>query len=572
MATLTQKYLSELSGGKGFGEALSATSAKSFSKKRAREELASSFFGGPDIISSFIRGKIKGKSTESTDRSRESAAESDNILSQQSNTLLTVIAKSSIAMPGIARDINVLRQNLQQLVKLKGGESRQGADRFFLKSGERESALENERRSIEGKSGAMATTPNATSPSAKSSTTEPFDLTSLFTSFRKTLFLGLRAIFKPKFLVKIFKKVFLPVAIIGTLFTGIMDGWKKYQETGNLSEAIISGLGGMLNFLTFGLFGEDTLKTIWTSVSEFLNPLMEKIGSVFNGIKTFFVNMFGSDTGVKDSDVPNPKLSIPQPTIPSSNKQTSDTKKVTSSKTTSPTPTTKKESSAVPQPITNIPEGVEQIDENIFQFKDPVTGEKRANVINVNTQEGLNAIVYANQTGKSVSYIDKDPNLGYVKFSFDPISGKKKVIVEYGDMPPKTQPMPMKPSVEGSAEGSASVGSSSGGGGAPSGSVSGGGTPGGGSVSGGAGGASVGGGGASGPSSSDKITPKNQSPSGTNLSAASASVSDSQRMESSADDGGVHNTSKTTNSSGSTNMQDVEISSTYDEDLLTYMA
>jgi hypothetical protein len=46
------------------------------------------------------------------------------------------------------------------------------------------------------------------------------------------------------------------------LFSGITDGFKKYQETGSFSEAIVAGLGGMLSFLTFGLFGEDTLKVI----------------------------------------------------------------------------------------------------------------------------------------------------------------------------------------------------------------------------------------------------------------------------------------------------------------------
>jgi hypothetical protein len=104
---------------------------------------------------------------------------------------------------------------------------------------------------------------------------------------------SIKSIFNVKSLISVFKKVFLPLAIIGTLFSGITAGFKKYQETGSFSEAIVSGLGGMLKFLTFGLFGEDTLKSLFDSIANFFSPITDTISNIFNGIKDFFKGLFG---------------------------------------------------------------------------------------------------------------------------------------------------------------------------------------------------------------------------------------------------------------------------------------
>jgi hypothetical protein len=54
-----------------------------------------------------------------------------------------ISAKNSESLPIMARDMNVMRQNITKLVKLQGGTAASRADRFFMKSGERESAYEN---------------------------------------------------------------------------------------------------------------------------------------------------------------------------------------------------------------------------------------------------------------------------------------------------------------------------------------------------------------------------------------------------------------------------------------------
>ena len=54
-----------------------------------------------------------------------------------------IAAKNSESLPLMARDMNLMRQNIAKLVKLQGGTAASRADMFFMKSGERESAYEN---------------------------------------------------------------------------------------------------------------------------------------------------------------------------------------------------------------------------------------------------------------------------------------------------------------------------------------------------------------------------------------------------------------------------------------------
>ena len=55
---------------------------------------------------------------------------------------LKIVAKNSIVLPHLARDMNVVRQNIVKLVKSKQVKPSQRADMFFLRSQEREAAYE----------------------------------------------------------------------------------------------------------------------------------------------------------------------------------------------------------------------------------------------------------------------------------------------------------------------------------------------------------------------------------------------------------------------------------------------
>lgn len=96
-------------------------------------------------------------------------------------------------------------------------------------------------------------------------------------------------LFNPKNLLKVFTRFLAPVMIIGSLVNGIMDGFKAFAETGSIGEALIAGLGGVLSFLTFGLFDADTVRNVVDSVSGFVNDyIVEPVKNFINFIGESF--------------------------------------------------------------------------------------------------------------------------------------------------------------------------------------------------------------------------------------------------------------------------------------------
>jgi len=113
---------------------------------------------------------------------------------------------------------------------------------------------------------------------------------------------AIKAIFSPKNLLKAFTKVFVPAMIISSLINGIMDGFKKFTETGSISEALIAGLGGILDFLTFGLFDAEKLKSVVDFVGKAIDGFIDPI-------KNFFTSMIDGITGMI-SNFTIPKISL----------------------------------------------------------------------------------------------------------------------------------------------------------------------------------------------------------------------------------------------------------------------
>lgn len=297
MADFKSKYISELEKGKGLiggAKGAASSSMDDFKKQFSKESIAKKAFGGDDILSALIRGKI-GIKKEKGGKSPSKDGESGGGLGEDATSVLTIIAKNSMSLPGMARDMNVLRQNIVKLVKLKGGEtSRFGgkADEFFKGSKEREDALEAERASKRKVPAKSSTSPTSTG--------EGGGIGDIFTMIKNGLIQGAKFLFNPKNLLKILGRLALPLLIISTLFSGIKAGFEKYQETGSFTEAIVSGLGGMLEFLTFGLLGEDTLKQVFDSLTGVFQPVLDTVSNIFDSIKGFFKGIFGGTVDVKE--------------------------------------------------------------------------------------------------------------------------------------------------------------------------------------------------------------------------------------------------------------------------------
>lgn len=81
-----------------------------------------------------------------------SSLESNSISALTTTSMMT--AKNTMILPAMARDMNLMRLNIAKLVKLQGGTASTKADMFFRRAGERESLFESAFSKMRGKTGA----------------------------------------------------------------------------------------------------------------------------------------------------------------------------------------------------------------------------------------------------------------------------------------------------------------------------------------------------------------------------------------------------------------------------------
>jgi len=100
---------------------------------------------------------------------------------------------------------------------------------------------------------------------------------------------AVKFLFNPKNILKFISKIALPAMIIGSLVSGIMDGFKAFAETGDIGEALIAGLGGVLSFLSFGLFDAETVRGVVDAVKGFVDDyIIEPVKNFFSFISDSF--------------------------------------------------------------------------------------------------------------------------------------------------------------------------------------------------------------------------------------------------------------------------------------------
>lgn len=121
----------------------------------------------------------------------------------------------------------------------------------------------------------------------------------------KGFMLGLGKVF-----LKVLSKVFLPIAIIGGLFFGITEAIETFKRTGSMKEAFIGFLGGILDFISFGLIGTDELKSFGGFIQGKMGAIFDTIASLFDYIvnplkklNNIIKNTFGFDLGLAAGDI-----------------------------------------------------------------------------------------------------------------------------------------------------------------------------------------------------------------------------------------------------------------------------
>ena len=212
-------------------------------------------------ISKILGGSIKDKIL--------GVAKSQGVVKENPNALLKVIGKNFMSLPGLARDLNVARQNFQALVKLEGGKPAKGADAQFLKEGERAKKLEVE--TAEDKKPTLLSKVGAKlKEKAKKKYDKIKDQYSKSKMTQKlTKYLGLAAIVGVVFVV--FKDTFAEWA------TGLFDAIKtKFDEF----------------TASIGQWFSDSVASIGEKLKAFVQPIIDTVSGFFSKVGDFFVSYF----------------------------------------------------------------------------------------------------------------------------------------------------------------------------------------------------------------------------------------------------------------------------------------
>lgn len=120
------------------------------------------------------------------------------------------------------------------------------------------------------------------------------------------LMTAFKALFNPMNILKALGKVFAIGMIIGALFEGVMDGFDEFMKTGDIGKALIAGLAGIIDFLTFGLFDKEKIKEVIGDFSKWTyDHLVKPFVDFITSVKDSFMKL------IENIGVPEIKFKIP---------------------------------------------------------------------------------------------------------------------------------------------------------------------------------------------------------------------------------------------------------------------
>lgn len=180
--------------------------------------------------------------------------------------IIKIIGKNFMTLPGIARDLNVARQNAQKLVKIEGGDPAKGADAFFLKQSEREKKLEVDMEK------------DKPTPVKKESPIK-----------------SLMDRFAPKKITETVKRIFNIVAIGVFLFETFKESFTEWTKGlyESIKEKFTEFVGDIKTWFN------DTIETIVEKTKTFINDyIIQPVSNLFKSVGDWFVDKFNSIIGL----------------------------------------------------------------------------------------------------------------------------------------------------------------------------------------------------------------------------------------------------------------------------------
>ena len=190
------------------------------------------------------------------------------------NPLLKIIGKNFMSLPGLARDLNVARQNMQKLVKLEGGEPARGADAQFLKEGERAKKLEVEAGEKKGED---------KKPSLVSK-----GIDKLKDKGKKKLE-DLKNQFSESKIAKKMAKYLGLAAIVGIVFLAFKDTFAEWTKSlwSAISEKFTEFVGKIKEWFN------EIIQPIVDKVKEFIQPMIDAVSNFIGKIGEWFKEKIG---------------------------------------------------------------------------------------------------------------------------------------------------------------------------------------------------------------------------------------------------------------------------------------
>jgi GH24 family phage-related lysozyme (muramidase) len=238
----------------------------------------------PEGLKSSIGAKILGKGAKSIASKVSGGGDSDN-----TTLMFKVIAKNFIALPGIARDLNVTKQNIMQLVKLEGGKPSKDAPDApmgskVLSSEEAQAKLDKELEKGKEK------TPTPAVPKKPGGGGLLGTITKMF-----------------KVGAVIFALSQIPGGFIKDMFDGIIDSIKELaslllEEIKTAFDGFVTDIKKFFNDVVQPILDELTafLQKVWQKITDFFKPIFNWVGDKIKTIIDYLQPVFDFMKGVLD--------------------------------------------------------------------------------------------------------------------------------------------------------------------------------------------------------------------------------------------------------------------------------